>query len=327
MRPLLLLVLLAGCADRERFFIATSDGALLHATADGPADATTTVLVLHGGPYGDSAAYNVGRWSARLEEDRRMVYLDQRGQGASRGTWDLEDYTPQRAADDVAEAVSVLRARYGADQRLILLGHSWGGMLGSLALLDTDVRVDGWIEVAGCHDAASNAGYILEQLDTIGSEESDAGRQVEGWREVLDQAGTYDPEDATYLELVALNRLGHHAEDLIEDIEWDEDIGAGGFFTRPARGSVSRWAGALALSELRYAIEEISLNDRLHEIDVPTLLLWGRYDFVCPPAHGLDALARIPDARWVELEHSGHSVMLNEPEAFVDAVDTFLDER
>ena len=37
------------------------------------------------------------------------------------------------------------------------------------------------------------------------------------------------------------------------------------------------------------SVEDIALTDSLFKIEIPTLILWGKYDFVVPPALGYDA--------------------------------------
>ena len=66
-------------------------------------------------------------------------------------------------------------------------------------------------------------------------------------------------------------------------------------------------------------------GDRLAEIDVPTLVVHGRDDYV-PPRVG-EALARgIPASRLTIMEKSAHLPMLDEPEAYLALLDGFLGE-
>jgi pimeloyl-ACP methyl ester carboxylesterase len=71
---------------------------------------------------------------------------------------------------------------------------------------------------------------------------------------------------------------------------------------------------------------EIPNSDKLHIITVPTLLLWGKYDFVCPPELATDILNNTgsQDVDQIIYENSGHSPMLNEPEKFWNDVTTWV---
>jgi L-proline amide hydrolase len=72
-------------------------------------------------------------------------------------------------------------------------------------------------------------------------------------------------------------------------------------------------------------LKEWDVTDRLHEIDVPTLLVSGRYDEATPKVVQ-QIEERIPNSRWVLLEESSHTPHLEEPEAFRAAVEGFLAE-
>ncbi len=81
----------------------------------------TPVVVLHGGPAGEHLYM---RPYAALATDRQVVLYDQSGCGRSDSPADLKRYTVDRY---VAE-LEALRAHLGFG-RMIVLGHSWGGML------------------------------------------------------------------------------------------------------------------------------------------------------------------------------------------------------
>lgn len=67
------------------------------------------------------------------------------------------------------------------------------------------------------------------------------------------------------------------------------------------------------------------ITDRLGEIDVPVLLVSGAHDEATP--HIVEQIhKRVPDSRWVLFEHSSHTPHLEEPEAFLAAVEGFLAE-
>jgi len=65
------------------------------------------------------------------------------------------------------------------------------------------------------------------------------------------------------------------------------------------------------------------ITDRLHEITTPTLLVSGRYDEATPLIVG-EIHERIPGAECVIFEESSHMPHVEEPEAFLDAVEAFL---
>jgi pimeloyl-ACP methyl ester carboxylesterase len=75
--------------------------------------------------------------------------------------------------------------------------------------------------------------------------------------------------------------------------------------------------------------EAAAMTGRLDEITVPSLFLWGKYDFVVPPALGESAFSLVSsqDKELVVFERSGHSPMDTEPEGFVVAVEGFVERN
>ncbi len=73
-----------------------------------------------------------------------------------------------------------------------------------------------------------------------------------------------------------------------------------------------------------WPIPDKGLKKRIHRIQCPTLVLWGASDKLIPPAYGKAFLKAISGARLVTLNSSGHLPMLEEQDAFVQAVTNFL---
>jgi pimeloyl-ACP methyl ester carboxylesterase len=69
-----------------------------------------------------------------------------------------------------------------------------------------------------------------------------------------------------------------------------------------------------------------SIHDRLLQLDLPLLLVWGMRDRVFQPVF-LDQWRELfPDARSVELEDAGHFLVEDRPDAVTAAIDEFLRE-
>ena len=76
---------------------------------------------------------------------------------------------------------------------------------------------------------------------------------------------------------------------------------------------------AIAKSAVRH-----NLEDRLHDIKVPTLLIWGVQDTVTPLWVGEKFKELIPNAELVKVDHCGHAPMMERPELFNIALDNFI---
>ena len=68
-----------------------------------------------------------------------------------------------------------------------------------------------------------------------------------------------------------------------------------------------------------------TLSPRFPEIELPTLLIWGRHDHVVPLHVGTRLASALPNAELVILERCGHLPPEERPEAGFVAVRSFLD--
>ncbi|HEX6559721.1 MAG TPA: alpha/beta fold hydrolase, partial [Longimicrobiales bacterium] len=91
------------------------------------------VLFVHGGP-GAPVMYLAHRFQRRLEREFVMVQWDQRGAGKSFDSADpVDSLTVRRTLADTYELTRWLRRTFHQD-RIYLVGHSWGSMIGMLAI-------------------------------------------------------------------------------------------------------------------------------------------------------------------------------------------------
>jgi len=65
-------------------------------------------------------------------------------------------------------------------------------------------------------------------------------------------------------------------------------------------------------------------RDRLGELGVPTLVLWGSADKVFPVGEGEELAAAIAGARLLLFEGASHPCYLDQPERFHDELVTFV---
>ena len=70
--------------------------------------------------------------------------------------------------------------------------------------------------------------------------------------------------------------------------------------------------------------EKFDLGPELAKFQQPTLVIAGRYDANCAPAVAFKIHQAIAGSRFVVFEQSGHCPYFEEPEKFLDVVDSFL---
>jgi pimeloyl-ACP methyl ester carboxylesterase len=91
------------------------------------------------------------------------------------------------------------------------------------------------------------------------------------------------------------------------------------------RSCVSRRSYALRVLQVSRSARRYNLEDRLHEIRCPTLLVWGIEDRVTPRDVAIRFLDRIPSATLRLVPECGHAPMLERPDAFARVVVEFVD--
>ncbi len=67
-----------------------------------------------------------------------------------------------------------------------------------------------------------------------------------------------------------------------------------------------------------------TVMDRLSEIEVPTLVMAGRYDFLFPPEHQAILADRLPNAKLVLIERAGHNPQMERTAEVIQTVRDFL---
>lgn len=111
----------------------------LHAEAFGNAN-DPMVVVLHGGP-GIDYRYLLN-CKALANHGYYVVFYDQRGSGLSKRE-SKSSYSLQIMLDDLSGVIDYYRS--SADQKIILLGHSWGAMLATAYINQYPNAIDGTI--------------------------------------------------------------------------------------------------------------------------------------------------------------------------------------
>lgn len=83
---------------------------------------------------------------------------------------------------------------------------------------------------------------------------------------------------------------------------------------------------ALSIVSLAKSAQRNNVSALLHQINVPTLLIWGLQDEITPvsAAYGFQKL--IPNSRLHIINHCGHVPMLEQPELFNQFLKEFLNE-
>jgi L-proline amide hydrolase len=265
----------------------------------------TPVLILHGGPGG---AHDYTEPIAELARfGRGCVLYDQIGCGRSEHRPDAppESWTPQLFKDELVELTRLL----GVDGGYAVVGQSWGGMLAMEHALD---RPQGLRAIVVADSPASIPLWVAEANRLREALPPDVQETLTRHEEA---GTTSDPE---YEAAVRVYYDRHLCR-----IPWP-DCMERTFAQMAEDPTVYHTMNGPSEFHCIGSLRTWDITDRLHEIEIPTLLLSGRHDEATP--HIVEQIhARIPGAQWQIFEESSHVPHIEEPEAFLAAVEAFLE--
>ena len=259
-----------------------------------PEPGIDTILLVHG--YGGSS-FSWRYWVPRLTARAHVVLVDMKGFGSAPKPDDGQ-YGPKHQSELIYRLI--LQADF---QRVTLIGHSLGGgvALGvALSLLD-------------CEPGR------LKQL-------------------VLVASAAYKQRTPPFvsfarhrrLATAVLRMLGAHfvIRHVLKSIVFDQST--------VTDSQVTGYAEPFDSPEARRALIDTALaivppdlgkmTARFKELDVPTLVLWGRHDRVVPLWVGERLANELPDARIEILESCGHMPAEELPEESWEVLQRFLDD-
>jgi L-proline amide hydrolase len=266
------------------------------------------VVIAHGGP-GSTHEYVQPIAELLRPSGRACVLYDQVGNGRSQHLRHAppEFWTVDLFKREVAALVDAL----GIGARYHFLGQSWGGMLAMEHALEHPA---GLLSIVVCDSPASIPLWVAEANRL----RAELPQDVQDTLTRHEEAGTTD--DPAYAAATNVFYQRH----LCRLDEWPEGLTAS--FERMLEDpTVYHTMNGPSEFHCIGSLRTWDITDRLPEIEVPTLLVSGRYDEATP--HVVQQIQdRIPNSRWVLLEESSHTPHLEEPEAFRAAVEGFLAE-
>lgn len=321
---------LAGCGSADDFLFVRNKGADMPVWVRGNTASGTIVVFLHGGPGGNSLLNTDRAVFRNLEQAFGVAYWDQRASGSSRGQATPETLTLDQFAEDLDGVVEALRQRHPG-RRLVLLGYSWGGAVGSAYLLNPSrqAKIAGWIELDGAHSVRDGNRLSMAWVKEQAAAQIAAGKKIDHWREAL---AWYERTPSLSVETFPTHqRYVSELEDSLAPPK--NSVGAGsaglnffGPFSGPSMLSNSGYV--TAHMTLTPAFLDTHLTPQLSAITLPSLVLWGRLDGRLPVALATEAFERLgtpAERKSLHIfEHSAHTAYIDEPDAFAEAVKGFV---
>jgi pimeloyl-ACP methyl ester carboxylesterase len=249
--------------------------------------------------------YLAHAFQRELERDFVVVHWDRRGAGKSFDAAEpLETLTVRQTLDDVFELTTTLRKRFNQD-RIILVGHSWGSYLGLLAINE---RPEYYAAYVGMGQLAGTKDEVQQQR-----------------REFLSQGASL--ADDTEL----LNRLASGAVLTEDDLfrYGGELFGETSFWPILRTGlgapeynlwdalNVRRGANLVA-RQMKYGDLPKPLESEIPAFEIPIFFFLGRHDYNTPSSIAASYLERLqaPLKGLVWFEGSAHFPFFEEPLRF-----------
>lgn len=259
----------------------------------------TPILVVHGGPGLDHAYLRPGL--DVLAPHGALAYYDQRGTGRSTVVA-LDSATIN--LDAFIRDMDQLRATLGHEE-MVVLGHSFGGVLALAYARAHPERTRGLILLDTAEPGSRWAGAAATRLSSARTPEDSAT--------LAELAGSEAFEARDPQTMSRYYRTAFRATMRDPDRVGELDLDLAGTTARNGP-EVARLLGA--------SMGTVDWWDDLPAIQVPTLVLHGRYDAM-PVAMARALADSLPDARYVELQ-GGHFPWLSDAPGLVAAVTSFL---
>ena len=296
----------------------------------GNASENIFLIILHGGPGGIGLTYRSSTIKSEIEKECAVVYFDQRGSGMAQGSYSENGINIDVMAEDVLALVKVVKHKYGNDSRFFLMGHSWGGTLGPATLLKDQSDFLGWIDVDGAHNPKGMYSEYIANFRRVASEQIEAENDIDYWESVIDLVNNVNPQ-YNIDDVYKLNSEAFEAESVLQDTglinrdsESDDNII---FKYNLITLFWNMWNTQSILDGDLF--QNIDYTDRLSEITIPSLVLWGKHDMVVPIRFAQDSYDNLgsSEKELVIFENSGHSPMATEPDLFAEEVIQFINQN
>lgn len=275
------------------------------------------ILFLHGGP-GNSEALFAHAFQKKWEDVFTVVHWDQRGCGKTL-TKNPDKYpTIELMLKDLYEIIQYLKKRYNK-KKVILLGHSWGSVLGSSFIRQYPEDVAYYIGVGQVISMIENerVGYDKVKELILKAGDSKALKKLEA---IGDYPGS--KYDNNFIKKCMKLRKLQGKYDLA--VKFGLSILITAF-----KSSIFEFSDCFALIKGIKANEKVNeflfsfdLNSQSFEYKVPIYYILGEDDWQTPYVIAQDYFSKIiaPNKNSYIIPNAGHMTMLDQPKLFFQAL-------
>jgi proline iminopeptidase len=276
----------------------------------GRSDGNPVILYLAGGPGGTDLG--AMRADVGLEQDFVVATWDQRGVGKSYGALDpAETLTVDRAVADTLELTDYLRERF-AEDRIYLVGNSWGTILGVLAARQSPERFHAFV----------GTGQMVSPVatDTMFYEDTLAWAGRTGNADLVAKLRANGPPP--YDDLLAYETALSYEHDWNPYPELDAGRELPFNLFVPENSLMDRLNGLRSFldtfSVLYPQLQDLDFRRDATALEVPVYMVLGAHEARgrAGPANEWFDVLRAPSKERIIFEHSGHRPPFEQPSTF-----------
>jgi pimeloyl-ACP methyl ester carboxylesterase len=304
----------------DEFFV-KSDGAELYIRVRGQNIHNPVLLFLHGGP-GEATGPLFFQAYAGPELEKHFIvgYLHQRNTCQSPSV-PVATLTIEQFVKDVYNVVEFLREKFNKD-KIFLLGHSFGGILGYMYLLEYEDNnnIEKFVSAGGAFSAISleengykaalelskktNNQQALERLNTLGPPPYETFQEGMVWR------------------MLIMNMLNRMKEGITKNLQMPKVMSITGI-----ENINPEWQKKMMeiASAMWNELNTIDIEDDVKKIGISILMIAGANDIMVPfrlMEKGYENLGG--EKEYFILEKSNHMMFIDEPDLFVSKVIEFF---
>ncbi|MCF7755001.1 alpha/beta hydrolase [Paenibacillus xylanexedens] len=276
-------------------------------------DRTNPILIfVHGGPGCSEIPY-VRKYQKELEQHFTVVHYDQRGSGKSYHFFeDYSNLTTDVLVDDLLALRDYVSKELG-QEKVILIGHSFGTYIGMKAAAKAPTQFHAYIGIGQMANTLQSEleslEYTYEQAKQAGNEED--VKKLELIRSSIEQGKELTPR-------MLLQKYGGAARLINENRDY-----ISGFLFNPEYNGLDMirfYSGMFSSQDilLKEAFDQ-NLPDIVDHLEIPTYFVTGKYDYMTTANAARDYFDVLdaPIKDFIVFNESAHYPQFEEKEKFV----------
>jgi pimeloyl-ACP methyl ester carboxylesterase len=285
------------------------------------------ILFLHGGP-GSPMTPLIHTYQTRLEKEYTVVNWDQRNAGK---TYFLNDakkvyksLSLEQLVLDTKDVVDYLMARFN-EENIIIMGHSWGTVLGTAYIQTYPETVKAYIAIGVVTNAEEGDAFAfdaaLKKAKELGQKQD-----IEKMRN-LEHYQLSDPDFDVKAFKTARKMINHYLAPDIKDNTLSH-LFFSPYYSLKDLSFFLKDSFAIQKPLMDELSTEYDIENYGTVYDVPVIYILGEQDWVTPTVLAEAFFSRIeaPHKEMIIINEAGHMVMLDQPNQFSQAVIRSLEQ-